>query len=203
MSTTYGGMVRDIISELGRSDTSITAVAEQAVLNAVEYYEVQRFWFNETSTAVTTSSSLASYAFPTDAIEIDSVMATYSGARYELEAMQYADMNRMDSGQVFGQPVYYALFAGNFRFYPTPNSTYTISVDYQKRMATLSASTDTNGFMTYADMLIRSRAKALICINRYKDFESGQAFHQIEENELEKLRLHTEKLLGTGRISPG
>jgi hypothetical protein len=201
--STYGGIVRDVISELGRSDTSITSFAEQAVLNAIDHYAVERFWFNEGSGAITTSASLATYAWPTDMMEVDSVMATYSGSRYELEPMRYADLNALDTGRDFSQPVSYALFNGNFRFYPVPNATYTVSVDYQKLITTLSASTDSNAWTTYAEVLIRNRAKAQLAAGRYKDFDSAQAWHQMEENELDRLRLQTEKLLGTGRISPG
>lgn len=199
---TYGSIVSDIISETGRGDVSVTSNVEQAVLAAIDYYETQRFWFNEGSTTITTSSSLAYYAWPTDMLEIDSVVAYSNGTRYELDPWIYADMNSVDTGQDFSMPVAYSMFNQMFRLYPCPNKTYTMVVDYQKRLSTLSASTDSNAWTNTAAPLIKARAKASLAANRWKDFDAAASWHQVEENELERLRLQTEKLLGTGKIRP-
>lgn len=71
---TYSGAVDYIISQLGRGgETSITANVQQEVLNAIDYYSTTRFWFNEYTTKLTTSSSLAYYPLPADLQQIDSV----------------------------------------------------------------------------------------------------------------------------------
>lgn len=200
---TYGSLVAQIISEMGRSETSLTANVETEVLAAIDFYETQRFWFNEGATTLTTSSSLAYYSWPTDLLEVDAVTAYDNGVRYELEPWAYKDLNQVDTGQDFSLPVAYAMFNSSFRLYPCPNKTYTVVVDYQKRLATLSASTDSNAWTNQASQLIKAHTKAALAANRWKDFEAAQAWAVVEERELERLRLQTEKLLATGKISPG
>ena len=200
---TYGETVTLIISELARSDTSITDFVQRQVLSAVDFYSTQRTWFNEAHATLTTSSSLATYALPTDCLEIDSVTYTYNGTRYEIDPQNYAVMNERDPGTVFSMPCEYAMFAETLRLYPVPNRTYTIAIAYQKRLATLSASTDTNGWLTHGEELIRARAEKVICALRFRDFDGARIAEEAEIRALARLVAQTEKLLSTGRISPG
>ena len=59
---TLGSMLRDIVDELPRGDSSITAIAQAKLLNAIDFYTADRFWFNEKQTTLTTTPSLAYYS---------------------------------------------------------------------------------------------------------------------------------------------
>lgn len=197
---TYGGAVAYLLTLLKRSDTSITAAAEQEILNAIEFYAAQRFWFNEGAYTFTTSSSLATYAFPADIMEIDSVTYTLNGRRWPLEQENNAVLDQWDGGGEFGQPRIYSVWAENFRLYPVPNATYTVGVLYQKRLATLSVSTDTSAWTTHGLELITRRAGKQLLATRYEDNQGAMAWQQLEDQALGRLEHQTEKLIGTGRI---
>lgn len=200
---TYGETVTLIISELARSDTSITDFVQRQILSAVDYYATQRTWFNEGLVTLTTSNSLGLYALPTDVLEIDGMTYTKSGTKYEITRQNYAVMNAKDNGKVYSQPCEYAIFSETLRLYPVPNATYTIAIAYQKRLATLSASTDTNGWLTHGEELIRSRAQKMIYALRFQAFDMARICEEAETRALARIVAQTEKLLSTGTISPG
>lgn len=197
---TYGAVVNRIVEELPRGDSSITAIVMQQLLTAVDFYTNDRFWFNEKQTTLTTSSSLAYYAWPTDLIEIDSVVAyDSSGTSYELEPTSFQKMNAYDGGTTFGQPYEYSTYNKQLRLYPVPDATYTIVVSHQYSPATLSATTDTNPWTTEAEALIRARTLKY-CAARFKDYDAAQMYQQMEQQEYERLKNQTEKLLGTNGL---
>lgn len=199
---TYGAVVNRIIDELPRADTSITAVVQAALLTAVDFYTNERFWFNEKHTTLTTTPSLAYYSWPTDLIEVDSIVAyDTSGTSYELDPISFQEMNAMDPGNAYGQPYYYSTYGKQFRFWPSPDATYTVVVSHQYSPATLSASTDTNVWTTEAEALIRARTLKYLAGVRFKDFESARVYEEMERQELDRLKRQTEKLLGTGELT--
>lgn len=197
---TFGAMINRIVEELPRGDTSITAIVQAQLLTAVEFYTNERFWFNEKQTTLTTSSSLAYYAWPTDLIEIDQVTAyDSSGTSYELEPITYQQMSARDYGNTFGQPFWYSTYGKQFRLYPVPNGTYTFVVSHQYSPATLSASTDSNPWTTDAETLIRARTLKN-CAARFKDFDAARLYEEMERQELDRLKRQTEKLLSTNEL---
>ena len=198
---TYGAVVNRIVEELPRGDTSITAIVAQQMLSAIEFYTNDRFWFNEKQTTLTTSSSLAYYAWPSDMIEIDSVVAfDAAGTKYELEPMSYQQMNIADAGNNFGQPYWYSTYGKQFRLLPVPDATFTFVVSHQYSPATLSATTETNAWTTEAEALIRARTSKNLCAIRFKDYDAARMYAEVEREEYRRLKDQTEKLLGTGEI---
>lgn len=199
---TYGQAVDLVISQLQRSDTSITSFVEQEIRNALEYYSSQRFWFNEARATFTTSSGQATYTGTTGILEIDSVVVTLGGSKYELEPMNYAVLNALDLGNVTGQPSRYAYWQESFRLYPVPNGSYTCAIEYQQRFATLSASTDTNAFLNYGLEMVVARVQKNMNATRYRDAASAQIQADVEERAFQRLLMQTDKLISTGRIVP-
>jgi hypothetical protein len=201
-----GAAVNSIIADLGTSDTSLTAIVQQQVLDAVSFYESTRFWFNEGAVTLTTSSSLANYALPAAAlplVEIDSVRISVNGSRYKLNPENHNVLDAMDLGTVFGQPAKYSYFAEQFRLYPVPTATYTFVVSGQFRLATLSATTDTNAFLTHGLNLISTRVQKILQATKYKNPAMAASCAQLETQELLRLQGHTERLTSSGKITPG
>ena len=198
---TYGAVVNRIVDELPRADSSITAIVAQQMLSAIEFYTNDRFWFNEKQTTLTTSSSLAYYAWPSDLIEIDSVVVwDSSGTSYELDPVTYQQMNARDYGTSFGQPFWYSTYGKQFRLFPVPDATYTFVVSHQYSPATLSATTDTNAWTTEAEALIRARTLKN-CAAKFKDYDAALLYQRMEDDEYARLKKQTEKLLSTGEIT--
>lgn len=199
---TYGAVVNRIIEELPRSDSSITAIVSQNLLSAIDFYTTDRFWFNEKQTTLTTSSSLAYYAWPTDLLEIDSVVVfDTGGTTYELEPMDFKSMNALDGGTTFGRPIWYSTYNKQFRLYPRPDATYTFVVSHQYAPATLSATTESNVWTTEAESMIRARTKYLLAAGKFKDADSASFYKAIEQEEYNRLKDQTEKLLNVGTLT--
>jgi len=197
---TYSQLVDRIIADAARGDTSITDTVKLHVLDAIEHYSTQRFWFNEATAAITTSSSDNLYSAPADFLELDSATVTINGAKRQLVPIGHKEMDAMDSGLVFGDPVYIAHFAEQFRLYPVPNRTVTISLSYQKYSATLSATGDSNAWTTVAVDLIRARAEKTFYAYKVRDMDSAQAMGLLEQEALKALENRTQKETSTGRI---
>lgn len=201
---TYGGAVDLILTELGRSDTSITAVVEREVLKAIEHYAPTRFWFNEYRTSFTASNTIY-YPFSTvtpDLLEVDQVSVLVGSSVYELEQDTHQNLHRIDQTSHTGDPVKFAVFAEQFRLYPKcpSGSTRQIDVMGTKRIATLSASTESNEWTDEALNLIAARVEKLISARKFKDYEAAQMYQVAEEQELQRMISRTERVLSIGRL---
>lgn len=210
---TYSGAVDLILTEIARSDSSITVVVERELLKAIEYYAVERFWFNEARASFTASATIyyplstiapAGATYATGMIEIDQVTVLVSGSVIELEPETFQEINRMDVSAFKGYPTHYAIYAEQMRIYPQPaaGTTYQIDINGTRRLATLSASTDSNAWTNEALNLIAARVEKILAARRFRDYDAAQVFQVAEDQELARLKLRTEKLLSTGRLSP-
>lgn len=197
---TYSQLVDRVIADLARADTSITDTVKLHILDAIEHHSTERFWFNETHGALTTSSSLGTYAVPTDFLELDSAVVTVNGQRTPLRPIGFQELNEMDTGLVFGAPLYITHYDEQFRLYPVPNKTFTVSLSYQNYIPTLSATGDSNAWTTVALELIRARAEKTLYGFRYHDQTSAQMMQAAEDMALEGLRSRTERGTSTGKL---
>ena len=209
---TYGGAVDLILTELGRGDTSITAVIEREVLKSIESYSSTRFWFNEARSSFTASSTIyypletifpATASFMPGFIEIDQVSTTVNGGVIEILRESHAELHRVDISGFTGYPTRWALFAEQMRLYPKPASTYQVDVLGVRRLATLSASTDSNAWTNAGLDLISARAEKVISARKFKDFEAAQVYQVAEDQALARLISRSESYGMTGRVSPG
>jgi hypothetical protein len=201
---TYGGAVDLILTELNRSDTSITAVVEREILKAIEYYSPYKFWFNEGRVSFTASNTIyyAMESMSAYMMEIDQASVTVSGSVYELCLRSHAELQSEDMTGVTGYPTDYALFGNQVRLYPKPASgtTYQVDLDGTKRLATLSASTDTNEWTDEALNLIAARVEKNLSARKFKDYEAAQMYQVAEDQELVRLQERTVKQVATGKI---
>lgn len=203
---TYGGAVDLILTELSRSDTSITAVVEREILKAIEFYAQKRFWFNEARISFTASTTiyyplanLSSYM-----LDIEQMSVTVGGSVIVMEPQTHAELQRMDTSGYTGYPTAWAVFAEQIRLYPKPptGTTYQVDVDGVKRLATLSASTDTNEWLDEGLNLIAARVEKNLCARKFKDYEAAQVYQLAEDQELERLVERTEKYESAARLKP-
>lgn len=189
---------------LDRSDleTQVTL----AINRAIEYYEKERFWFNEKTGTFSTVANQKNYSssdsIPTDMAQIDYVEVTASGKEYELTPRTYDYIKELIGFDMTGQPTDYAYYQENFYLYPVPNAVYTITVSYQQKYTALSADTDENDFTTDAEDLIEARSLWWLYKNIIHDNEQADSAKIAELDALASLRKKTYKLTATGYARP-
>ena len=71
--------------------------------------------------------------------------------------MTPTQMDQTKAGSTSGRPLRYTILGDNFRFAPTPDATYTATINYYKAFTPLSGSESTN-----LDNLINSISPSLI-----------------------------------------
>ena len=165
-SYTFKNIKDRIADELNRGD--LTSQISKAVISAMEHYERERWWFEETiSTAV---STVAAQNYVTDAVisslaTVDLVQITVGSAKYRLDKIEYDEWALQQTSTTSGQPTEYTYYQDRLYLYPTPGSIYVLTISGVQRLATLSGDSDSNGFTNYCEELIRQRAKADIRCN--------------------------------------
>lgn len=160
----YADIQSRIADELSRDDLGDQIKLE--IKSAIDHYDPNRTWFNETTTSFSCSSSVAFVSVPADMVVEDApFQITVSSQLYNLVKIPYETYQGYQvSTPSFGQPVNYSYYADKFYLWPTPNSNYLINFPYIKILTTLSAGSDTNGWLTYFEEMIRSRANQAVRI---------------------------------------
>ena len=206
MALTYGDMQTRIANELNRRDLATNNHITNAIQSAIKHYERERWYFNEatTSSSLTTVASTATYNLPSDFMKMDNVMVTVNGWKSQSRSMPYIEMDSRDSGSssVTGPPEYWAIYGNQLRHYPIPDSAYVVTISYQKRLTTLSASTDTNAWVDDLEELIRTKAEESICRNVLKDYERADRLSLYLRTELYPMaRAENDERLMSGRLT--
>lgn len=158
---TLGTMIDRIDDDLKRNGTQNTAI-KRAILSAIEDYQDERFWFLEGKQTASTVANQTTYAVDSTQLEVDSFTITVSNNEYQLIPRTfdwYREINT-NPNTVVGIPTDYAVHQDQYYLYPTPNAVYTLTWYGLQRQTTLSATTDTNAWMTSGERLIRYRAMA-------------------------------------------
>ena len=204
---TYGGAIDLILTELARSDTSITAVVEREFLKAIDYYETERFWFNEARISFTASNTIyyPLSALSASMVEMDQLTVTVNSSVIELAPATHQELQRMDVSGFTGYPTHWAIFAEQIRLYPkaASGSTYQVDILGTKELATLTVSTQSNAWTTEALNLIAARVEKVVSARKFKAYEAAQMYQIAEDQELAKLQQRTERLGSSGKITPG
>lgn len=206
MAATYGDMQTRIANELHRSDLATNDHITNAIKSAIKHFERERWYFNEatTSASLTTSAGQATYQLPDDFMKLDSLKLTVNGWKCDVDPMPYIEMDARDAGgsATQGPSKWWALYAEMLRLYPVPDGIYVQTMSYQKRLITLSATTDTNAWVDALEGLIRNKAKEIICREVLKDFvRADQFLMQVTNFLYPAARLENDERLMSGRLT--
>ena len=206
---TFEEMQNRIADDLNRTD--LTTQIKKAINRAVEFYEKERFWFNESVWSFSASNGVEEVSFSsaltTDVFERDAVTLTRSATDiYPLDEITFQELRRIATSGTSnsqGPPSRYATFNNRWFFYPVPDSNYVLHVYGQKGYATLSASGDTNDFTTDAEDLIEARARWWLYARVLKDMPNATVAKTEEIEALQSLRSKSTSRISTGRVKPG
>lgn len=197
--STYDQLVNNVISDMAKDgESGITAAASNAVDLAIKHYENQQWWFLESRTVITSSSSAEYYTHGYQ--DIDSITIEINSNTYPLIQRTYETIEGWftKSNVYVGFPTDFAMYGAEIRLYPIPNDAYNMTVSGRKSIGSPSAA-GSNAWTTDAELLIQSRAEWQLYSLRYGDLEGAAAAKQVENDELSRLRSLNMSKTSTGR----
>lgn len=232
ISGTYLTLQQQIADELGDrqdllaplSDSSLaTSPIQQAIQEAIAFWEREPFYFNEINdtNGFSTSpgqefygatTSPVSYALIATAAKIMMLHVLVGTNRYTINVrtMQYVEeisVSTLSRSQVFDV----SYFAEQLRFYPIPDGAYPCTILGTNRLTTLVNPGDSNAWTQDAFSLIRCSAKLHLAQETLHDDELaarmtrsiyGDPDRPQIEGHLFRLRKETRQRRGRGRIRP-
>lgn len=146
--------------------TDFTNETKRAIIRAQKHYERERFWFNQTATAINASTAAYTLSMPADFIALDMVTVSVNGvggAPVVQRTMERVKYRQADGTS--GVPQEVALYGGTLNLYPKPSSAFPITLHYIMKLPDLSADTDTNDWLSAAEDLIVFHATADMLAN--------------------------------------
>lgn len=195
-----------IADELARTD--LTSQIAYAISDAIAAYQDERFFFSESRSVTVATVADQEFYGASDAaalgtlVKIDYVTYTASGSNqvWRLPPMRPADMEEAStSGTSTGSPSWYAFYNKQLRLYPVPDAVYTVRVAGAVSVAAPASDSEAdNPWMTYAERLIRSRAKLELALHVLKDMDLAQTMSEAVTEALEQLKERTNQLTQVG-----
>lgn len=201
---TFAEMKTRISDDINRSD--LDTQIGVAINRAISKYKSEPFWFTEAIQSFTLAANTKSYdsnnsLYPSTVGRIQSLTVNINSSNYPLTPVtlqQYQEMNISDDT---GDPEYFTQFSNKLYLYPVPDASVTATVYYTKTFAALSASADTNEFLSYAEDLIESRASWWVNSRIIKD-ETAAAMDKAAEIEALKTLRGDTTAQASMRIEP-
>lgn len=224
---TQAQMKLDIADELARPDLLVPnpdipgqniAPVASAIATAIDAYQQERFFWSESRANVFQTvggqefynDSQAGFALST-LMGFDYVVLYLGGTGLGTGAIPWL-MNRAtekelellnQNGLVQGQPYNYGYFNQQLRLGPIPDTVYTIRV--VAHMYTPPPANDAatnNPWMTYAERLIRSRAKYELLLHVIRNPEEAEVVATAVTESFEMLKGRTNRLVGQSIFLP-
>jgi hypothetical protein len=187
-------MVERIADEV--DDGGIDTQIRRAIQDSIRHHQRRRFYFNQKTFTFTTVADQEYYTL-TDAADIETFLRvqtqylTSDSVRYPITVASFETIDEAQTGSVTSRPTNWAFFAQKFRLYPIPDAAYEVTVAGHCKLATLSADTDTNAWMTEGEELIREAAKRRLYMTVIKEPLDAQASEALETIALSGLMEET------------
>lgn len=203
MAATYSTMYTRIGDEI--QDSSLTAQVQNAIQDAIGTYERNRFYFNQTVATFSTVTNQEYYGAAALAdipllIEIDSLLLTIMGVKTPIQAEDYRQVDRTQSGVWYGPPRAYSYYNEQIRLFPIPDAVYPVTMSYHHRLTPLVAGTDTNAWMTDGERLIRQTAKTFLAFDVLQEQNIAQSAQLLASIALDQLQMETRKRRSNDRL---
>lgn len=198
--STLGDMKSRIYSEVHQT---LSTEVQNAVLDAVKFYQGQRFYFNEAQVNFNfslTTSYVLSNIIP-KMVAIDTLKIWQNAVPYLVERQSWMQIDSWDyeTGSS-NTPTDYAIHHESLRLYPPPSVTLSAQANYHKSI-TLSASNSASAVWTNeASDLIRYRAKGLLYSSVLLDPQQAQVEQVLEMQVLNRLMSRTVKMISSGKV---
>lgn len=171
--------------------TDLSTEIRNGIQTTIRTYEKQRFWFNETMSALTCSVSVETLAVPADYLFLSRLEIVQNSAATQLIGQPFDLIREMNTLQSVGLPTYFAEYGPKFYLSNVPDSAYPVNCFYVHKLAALSANTDTNDWLSAAeDVIVYGAAKNVA--SKIQDWDLVAKFGALEalfcNEQLYKLR---------------
>lgn len=205
---TISALITTIISDLARSDPSLSDIVLIDVKSSIRDYEAHRFYFNERKLSITLSATntyalslfVATDGTLGDIIEIDKVSVLVSGGvrRYTLDETDYGTMRDNDygPGAPAGNPGRYAIYNQSLIIDTFPNQVITGTIDCHVKFVDPITTASDNPWSNDASELIRNATLKRLWGRRFRDDSAAQAVAIGEQLALAALQRRTDALSG-------
>lgn len=199
--STLGDLKSRIYQEIHQT---LSAETQNAVLDAVKFYQDKRFWFNEAQSNFNLSLT-TQYALSTVAPKMVSIdnFKIWDGANnpYLVGRTPWNDIERMDTGTSSAStPSDYSIHHEMLRIYPRPSVTLTAQINYHKAITLSASNSASTAWTNEASDLIRYRAKALLFATVLLDPNQAKIEQTLELQALERLFARTVKMVSSGKV---
>ena len=207
---TLGDLKQRIISETLRDDLAddLAAQFQNIVLKSIDYYENERWWFNERRLVTACVPGQDWVPWPTDAHIIDGLYLEQNGGntRWPIAARSIDEFEELSQPSTTGQPTDYLVADDRVRLFPIPNQAYALAWDLITAVTpALTADTSSNAWTNQGQDLICAQAK----LRLYRDYLSATmqdprlvlALAQ-EKDAYAGLRAESTRRTATGRVQP-
>jgi len=207
---TFLNLIDRIELDLGaRVGNLLDTEIKEAINQAIEDYEEDRYGFNEDITQFSTVALQAEYDLDTVApniLVIDQGQYLLSGHLYRLVRQTYEWYVEALVNQTAqtGPSNFYIVYRRKLFLYPQPDqiTTVTLSGIHREADVPLTADGDTNGWTNQARQMIRYAAAMDIYANRLKDPVAAQAMGVLLERQRKHLLNTSDRLRMKGQITP-
>lgn len=170
------------------SDNSIKTY----IKDAIRKFERRGYYFNQKKDSVSLAEDANNAAVPSDFISLVEMRFNDSVMDYVIEPLDYLTVQQMRVGEVSpGRPDVVAVHGAYFEFNRDSDDDYTLPLTYVYRLAELTSDSTENGWTTEAERLIRLQAMADINFMRLRQFERGNQYQLMANEEEVRLRDHT------------
>lgn len=205
--TTQTVMKARIADELARSD--LTTQIAYAITDAIERYQPERMWFNESRDVTFNTVASQEYYTSSDNALIPNIYAidyaaiTVGGNIHMLKReVPRVIEGWSDNGTQTGEPYAYAYFQKKVRLYPVPTSIYAVRFAGHVKVAAPATDGEAdNVWMTDAERLIRLRAKYNLAMDVLRDADLATAMSVAITEAFDQLKGRTNRQVGTGTIA--
>ena len=171
--------------------TGFTEETKRAIQAAIRHYQYRRWTFNETSTALTTSSSQSYVSIPSNFLILDDLRITISGEDLPLDRQDAQTIRDWNIAASFGQPTDYAIYQNRFELFQIPNSAWSVPCYYLRSLSALSADSDTNAWIQGGmEDVITYHAAKLMWANVIRNEKEAIKFGALEQGALNTMNEH-------------
>ncbi|HEU4344741.1 MAG TPA: hypothetical protein VFU31_24565 [Candidatus Binatia bacterium] len=197
------GEIEDRITNLmSRSD--LGGRIRDAINESVRYYSKRHFWFNTVDDSFVTSSGVQSYTLSQSMTfyDVEQVTINYAGSRYEVDKENLLTIRGLNVINNNGLPSRWALDRNRIMFDINVNGSYTTSVMFTRKYASLSATADTNDLLTYAEDLITQRSMWWLWAFKVRKPQMAQECKAAEMEALSCIAGETLDKQAKGHVTP-
>lgn len=143
----YSELQSSVANWLNRSDLTTEITGDFIVLTEKDFnskLRIRKMVESDSSFSINAET----VALPSGFLQVRDLFILSGGTKYALTYMTPPQMDQIKGSSTSGMPVAYTIIGDNFRFAPTPDTTYTGTLNYFKSFDALSDSNTTNYILT-------------------------------------------------------